>query len=441
MFGRLDNIAELDPIFEELQVVKLNGSADRLVDGLIFSPQEYGAASVRVPPWYRELGQNYASYVFVFIGSRLRESLLQHVMADIREGSRRNPQRGYLISPHATSIQVKHLASLNITHVPGTLADFVASLSSMVGAPPSGWDLAVAKRPELRKLPRSLPPRQQRALNSVMVVGADTIPRVSPTVAGAIRPFYRGFKPTWTDILEGIPAGLAAFDDFLNLLLKEDARGKLIGLLGPAGSGKTTMLMSTALKLSGLTNTPVYFLRESVDDIDDVLVSLDEINSGIYYLFIDRLDIVAKDLVGAYERTKIERGIIVFAERQNVWRRRLQEIILKYVKDTFTINRIQKRDVDPILEKLRQFGPWTRLERMTVDDRRRELFSKSNRQLLIGLLETTNGVGFTQIIRQDYANIGSDEHQKLLVIVGLATIHRTGISENIVGRALQNAEL
>ena len=78
----------------------------------------------------------------------------------MRQGSRRRPQRGYLISPNATGIQIKHLASLNITHVSGTLAEFVAFLSSAVGKPPTGWDLAVARRPELRNLPAGLPGRE-----------------------------------------------------------------------------------------------------------------------------------------------------------------------------------------------------------------------------------------------------------------------------------------
>jgi hypothetical protein len=125
VFGRLDRLVELDPVFDDLHLVKLNGSADKLDEGLIFAPQEYGAGSANVPPWYRELGQNYSSHVFVFIGSKLNEPLLQHVMAVMREGSHRNPQRGYLISPHVTAIEVRHLESLKITHIPGSLADFV----------------------------------------------------------------------------------------------------------------------------------------------------------------------------------------------------------------------------------------------------------------------------------------------------------------------------
>src|SRR6202030_2936282 len=98
--------------------------------------------------------------------------------------------------------------------VSGTLQDFVAFLSSAVGRPPTGWDLAVARRPELKNLPAGLPAKQQRALNSVIVVGTDTLPRTTPTATGPIRSFYRGFKPKWADILDGVPAKLSVFDDF-----------------------------------------------------------------------------------------------------------------------------------------------------------------------------------------------------------------------------------
>ena len=77
----------------------------------------------------------------------------------------------------------------------------------------------------------------------------------------------------------------------------------------------------------------------------------------------------------------------------------------------YHLDRIRQSDVDPVLEKLERFGPWTRLEQMTITERRKELFEKSSRQLLIGLLETTSGIGFTQIIRRDYAEIGSEEHR------------------------------
>ena len=287
VFGRLDSLVELDPVFDSLHLVKLNGSADKLAEGLIFAPQEYGAGSVNVPPWYRELGQNYSSHVFVFVGSKLNEPLMHHVMADAREGSTRKPQRGYLVSPHATTIETRHLESLNIVHVPGSLSDFVKFLQDDVGGPPSGWDLATARRPELKKLATGLPTRQQRAFNSVLVVGTETLPRVEQP-SGAIRNFYKGYKPSWQDILDGVFAPLAVYDKFLALIEKTDAQGKLIGLLGPAGSGKTTALMYAALAFSEKTKNPVYYLREPSADIGELVLSLEEISTSPYHLFIDR---------------------------------------------------------------------------------------------------------------------------------------------------------
>src|SRR5260370_29854284 len=66
---RKDRIASIDPFFEQLDVVKLNGSVDRLGEGLIFSPQEYGAGSATPPLWYEELAEDYFKYIFLFIGT------------------------------------------------------------------------------------------------------------------------------------------------------------------------------------------------------------------------------------------------------------------------------------------------------------------------------------------------------------------------------------
>ncbi len=75
---------------------------------------------------------------------------------------------------------------------------------------------------------------------------------------------------------------------------------------------------------------------------------------------------------------------------------------------------------------------------MSPDERIKEIFNKADRQLLIGLMEATTGLGFTQIIDRDFKNVGDDRHKKLLVVVGLASIHRSALSSHIIGSALSN---
>ncbi len=181
VFARNSPLEEVDPIFQSVQLVVLNGSADRPEDGFIFSPQEYGEGSNRLPIWYRELGQNHSSYTFVFVGSKLNEPLFQHAMAEMRSIVKRAPLRGYVITPSASEIDKHHLSSLNLVHVPGTIKDFSDWLSRELPQRPTGWDLATARRPELRNIHRALNDKQKRGLNSVTLVSAETFRALTQT--------------------------------------------------------------------------------------------------------------------------------------------------------------------------------------------------------------------------------------------------------------------
>ena len=75
---------------------------------------------------------------------------------------------------------------------------------------------------------------------------------------------------------------------------------------------------------------------------------------------------------------------------------------------------------------------------MTPEQRVKEIYDKADRQLLIGLMETTTGQGFTQIVANDFKSVGDDRFKKFLIIVGLASIHRSTLSSHIVGSALSN---
>lgn len=442
LFSRNAPLEEIDPIFKSVQLIKLNGSADRPEDGFIFSPQEYGEGSARLPIWYRELGQNHSGYTFVFLGSKLNEPLFQHAMAEMRSVVRREPIRGYVLTPSATEIEKHHLNSLNLQHVAATLGDFVGWLEREMPQRPSGWDLATARRPELRNIQQALTETQKRALNSVTLVDPEALPRVTEGKSeGAIRDFYRGYKPRWVDLLDEVPADLTFVRNFTKIVEEGHSRKRCVALVGPAGSGKSTALMAAALHLGRKGERPVYFLRESVGDIKEVMLALEQINSGEFYLFVDKIESMQDDVADFLAGSRAKNICLVFSERLNIWNRRVKATLGGFVSGEFTVGKILKADASKILEKLERYGPWTRLQKMSAEGRVAEIYKNADRQLLIGLMEATTGLGFAKIISNDFAKVGDDHHKKFLVIAGLASIHRSTLSAHIVGSALVSLDI
>ncbi|WP_256750234.1 hypothetical protein [Mesorhizobium sp. Mes31] len=357
----------------------------------------------------------------------------------MRSVVKRAPLRGYVITPSASEIDKHHLNSFNLIHVPGKIEDFAEWLVREMPKPPTGWDLATARRPELRNINRTLTDKQKRALNSITLVSADTLPRTSSdNTLGAIREFYKGYKPRWADVLDGVPAKLAFIQEFSRLVDTGYESKKCIALIGPAGSGKTTALMMAALHVSQASSMPVYFLRESVSELKEVVVALEQINTSGFYLFIDKIESMHNEIAELLGGTQTKNICVVFSERLNIWNRRVKATLESVLSGVFKVEKIRKSDVGGILKKLEEFGPWTRFQPMNPEQRVSEIFSKADRQLLIGLMEATTGFGFTRIIENDFKKIGDEKHKKFLVIVGLASIHRSTLSANIVGSSLSN---
>jgi len=102
-------------------LVKLNGSVDRLYDGIIFSEEEYASALNKIS-WYETVIADYLSgSTFVFIGTILDEPLFSYHLSRLSAATERAPARGYLIVPELSEIAADNFREKNITPVLGTL--------------------------------------------------------------------------------------------------------------------------------------------------------------------------------------------------------------------------------------------------------------------------------------------------------------------------------
>ena len=120
-----DPIRDQDQNYLRLDYIKLNGCVNRIPEGLIFSPQEYGRASAKVPTWYTQLARDYYSAQFIFVGTKLKEPLFFHQIQRYQERSGSIEPTSFVLTPSATPIEKAHLSAMHLEHIAGKGDDFV----------------------------------------------------------------------------------------------------------------------------------------------------------------------------------------------------------------------------------------------------------------------------------------------------------------------------
>ncbi|HBR3018955.1 TPA: SIR2 family protein, partial [Klebsiella pneumoniae] len=444
--SRNEKVSPPDQLFHKLDYIKLNGDVKKPNEGYIFSPQEYGAASAKPPLWYKELGSDFFNYKFLFIGSKLDEPLFYHQIERYRGATQSEEQRSYVITPSASPIDIASLKSSNIEHISATLSDFVSWLESEFPTPLTPVQTLKRSRPEYNVSADDDEEKYMRIFKEVVPINRACLQIMNERDSGnPIRNFFKGFKPTWKDIIDKVPAELEntriIYEEIYSLLKNQEYSNiNLYCIFGSAGSGKTTLAKQIALKISE-HNTPVYYVENINANLKDLINELEKKSPQKYLVFIERIADSAQIIGEILSEQKLMKGIFVGTESKQIWSYRAKEYFESTRYKTKDISLINRSDARKILTKIRQYGNWTRLERMTPSERIKELVTNSRKQLLIGLMETTLGEGFYQIIRRDFQNIPTESHKALLALSGIASYQRTNAHETTLTRALQHLNL
>ena len=432
-FSRNSRIENIDNFYETTQFIKLNGDANKPEEDFIFSVEEYGKGSASEPFWYQQLGFDFSTYNFLFIGTKLKEPLFYHQIEKYKkQADMHSNNASFIISPdNLSAITEKSLSKSNITHFNATFSDFITWLNQTFPKGLSSQDILKKNRPELIY---ELSSNKNSLFDGVFPVHPSNIKLEIQT---EIKNFYKGFKPTWFDILKEIPAILEKTAIFFNKNFIENTprSGSLFMLFGIAGSGKTTSLKQIALNLSRQNHNTVYYIEEYKNSLKDLIEELDNRNDSEYFIFIERPKIFTKDLEKILKEQKTK-AIFISTENISIWNNKIAPYLETFVTDHTDISEISEKDADNILEKLKLYGNWTLLEKLSPDQRKKELLNKARSQLLIGLLEATSGIGYHEIILRDFNALNSEAERYLLLLSGIASTERVEANEVTIIRAL-----
>lgn len=435
-----DSIEDRDQFFSSLDYIKLNGSADRLKDGIVFSSSEYAKAATRALPWYEQCASDFIRSPFLFIGTQLNEPLLKFHIERYKAINGTTAGKSYVITPSATKIQSESLLQYNIVHIPGTLTSFIDWLQQEFPAHLTPAQLAAASLPQYAgMLLASDRAAYINLLEGVSFVKRDMLSeRASDEAEGSIRSFYKGFQPTWKDIIGGLPADLEILNRSMSIIKQHTGTEKIIPLVGPAGSGKTTLLMQISYELCRTSKFAVYFLNEPLSKLAKTLEELERSSPDAEKIFIaiDNVDYMADQLVEVFKSERLRKTTIISAERENVWSKRTRHKLGAYSCKPIPVREFSEADANKIIERIKLYGSWTILGQMSQPKRIEALIKGAKKQLLIALLEATYGRGFEKIIENDYATLSTNEERIFLLTVGVITERHCDAPIGLVDRAL-----
>ncbi|QEO77837.1 SIR2 family protein [Pseudomonas brassicacearum] len=442
-----DPYIDPSPFFESLEYIKLNGTADRMQDGVIFSASEYAKATASHLPWYSQCASDFVRSPILFIGTQLNEPLLKYHIERYKTLNPTPQGVSYLIARSATPIQIAALKRYKIEFIPGTLSDFTSWLSVEFPVPPTPRDVAQEKLPQLKEFAEKNTEEKERYIElfeNVRVIKRENFDYLPKSNEATIKDFYKGFKPTWNDIVEGIPAKLDVLDDCIEKInnLDLETEKKLMPLIGPAGSGKTTLVKQICHHFCLIEGWGVYFIEGTPDNLIETLMAIEHASEHSKVIVgIDSIEFLTDQLLSVLSSRKLSRTIMIASERESTWNRRARHTLQDYYQSPTFVREFSSNDAKKILLKLEQYGSWTRLGRMSENERTKELLNRSKKQLLIALLEATLGRGFERIIEEEFSAIKSDDEKILLAIVAIITDRRSNAPISLIDRALEKISI
>ncbi len=430
-----------------LQVVHLHGEALKSEHGFILTADDYNRwLTSGTHSWYSKLAEDYASFTPVFIGTRLQEPILSAELHRARGRVNSGLGRAFLVTPDSfTPVQAGSYRARNLVPLQGYLSDFSDWLRATFSKRLSPVDVAA----EVSKVAREIATR-----HSVSLADLETARSLFLIEAGATsaevgtwtpsqrrqfaREFLEGGPPTWRIASSDIPVQLDASEAlYKGLKAAVLDHTRVFVAYGQAGSGKTTALLQCLLSLSkDYPEQKIYELRGEVKSLRSALHLLSRIHPDEHLvLYISDVFVFGDSFEEDVLSIKHGRITIVTSARSGEWRdhleRRLGDVAVSYL-----FQRFSQKDHRPLIERLVSFVPAPKLLKMSPAERLERL-AKSKSQLLIALKETTEGEQFTKVITNEFSGLPDDDSRALVLLAGIATLARVGISPGAIREAYE----
>ena len=442
-----DDLKDRDQFLNQIQHIKLNGSIENDPRTYTFSARQYAKRSTEHDVWYDHFVRDYMTRVTIFIGTELNEPLFwRHI--EIRERRERkepeNRPKSYLVCPKISKPKKSILAEYNIVPIEAEAEDFFVWLKDNIKPPESKSDVIRASNPELIEVEKF---EDSGAKKSDVIRLESFFKNFIRVNIEAPRPDHRrkayllGKEPNWQDLYHNLDAKRDINDNLtqeIESACNTSERIQVIALTGTAGSGKSTILMRTALHFSAQGYQCYLTQSEELIKWEDFICAFQLINKQLL-IFIDNADYSLRWLAGLIENFAEVGGKIIFilASRTNRYEKFSGKLLkITNVKEVFNPD-LSDNDIINIIGKLEQEDLLGKLRGLNDKQRFEEFKYRARKQILIAMREATQGRDFDEILKGEYNEIEPYEARKIYLCIALASAEHFKLSkQQIVATAI-----
>ena len=407
---------------DTVSLLKLHGCVSRSRDNqvpFILTTDQYVSHRRHRDNLFRTLKEWCSDRTLIGVGHSLRDSDLRQVLLELDELGVSRP-RYYIVGPDFTAAEQRLWESRRITPLRGTFNEFLSTLDAKVPSPLRRVATTThTDHPVSRWITRPLLSSTLEYLDSEaeLVHSSMDIDSIEPAM------FYRGVSPAWAAIDQELDVRRRVVDTVLyDAILPDDAdRASPVDffvLRAEAGAGKTICLQRIAWEAAVDAERFCLFVKSGgyldYDAVADVVDASDE----RVFLFVDNAAEHVSELDHLIRRSRSDRLrlTVITAERQNQWNiycERLESHLSAY----FRIQYLNHDEITRLIALLERHGSLGYLHQLSNEERVAELQERAGRQLLVALLEATQGKPYEEILVDEYNRIVPERAQALYLTV------------------------
>lgn len=424
--------------------LKLHGCISRCNEidiPLILTIDQYVTYRTNRSKLFERLRDYGADYPMVFVGHRLEDPDLRHVLLELAQADTSRP-RYYVVTPNPSERQIRFWETKKITAIPGTLKNFLETLNGEID--PALRAISLPEREH--EIAKRFVTRDQQLSNetlSILKTDATYITQHLATTNTKAIEFYKGYSFGWDAIQKGYDAKRNLEDTVLSdVILVDDVDRPSIAdmylIRGHAGSGKSVILKRIAWEAANeFGKLCIYWNGAAPIDAGSIFEIMDNVDERAY-VFIDGASDHSRDILRLISTAKRKRYrlTLILAERSNEWNITC-ECLDALISEIYDVRYLSRDETLRLLSKLEENKALGMLQNLPEEERLAAFEKKAGRQLLVALHEATLGKPFEDIICDEFGNIQPEEarriYQTVCVLNRLNVPVRAGIIRRVHG--------